>query len=115
LPRSAAALLCDMGIDTVHVAAIGLSRAEDGEILAEGRKLDCAIVTLDADFHTMLALTEATSPSVVRIRIEGLRAEAIAQLLKTVVDQCEGDLRSGAMVTVQETRIRIRRLPLLHE
>ena len=32
LPRSAAALLCETGFDTVHVGDIGLASAEDSEI-----------------------------------------------------------------------------------
>ncbi|WP_228015193.1 DUF5615 family PIN-like protein [Synechocystis salina] len=83
LPRSAPKLLAEAGIDAIHVADIGLSKAEDGTILTEGRALKRVVVTLDADFHSLLALTEATSPSVIRIRIERLQARAIANLLPT--------------------------------
>jgi hypothetical protein len=38
-------------------------------------------VTSDADFHALLALSGATGPSVVRIRIEGQPAEGLATLL----------------------------------
>jgi predicted nuclease of predicted toxin-antitoxin system len=47
----------------------------DADILAYGRQELRVVVTLDADFHTLLALSGARSPSVVRIRIEGLRGE----------------------------------------
>jgi predicted nuclease of predicted toxin-antitoxin system len=33
LPRSAAALLTNRGIDTIHVGDIGIATAEDAEIL----------------------------------------------------------------------------------
>lgn len=114
LPRNAAALLCQAGIDTVHVGDIGHSCAEDAVILQLGRDNERAIVTLDADFHALLALSGATSPSVIRIRIEGLRGEELANLLHTVLAQCAIDLEQGSAVTVQEGRIRIRHLPLLH-
>jgi predicted nuclease of predicted toxin-antitoxin system len=71
LPRSAAPLLCQAGIDTVHVGDLGLSTADDAVILQSGRENGRAVVTLDADFHTLLALSGAATPSVIRIRIEG--------------------------------------------
>ena len=81
LPRSATALLCETGIDTMHVAEIGLSAAEDTDILQRAREGERIVVTLDADFHALLALAEATSPSVIRIRIQGLLAQGLTDLL----------------------------------
>ena len=74
---------------------------------AEGR----IIVTLDADFHAHLARSSARKPSVVRIRIEGLRAMEFAELLQQVLERCGDDWKDGAMVSVQKNRIRVRRLP----
>jgi predicted nuclease of predicted toxin-antitoxin system len=113
LPRSAAALLCQMGIDTVHVGDLGQSGADDAAILQLGRDSDLVIVTLDADFHTLLALSAAATPSVIRIRIEGLRADGLAKLLQMVLAQCAADLQQGAAVTVEISRIRIRHLPII--
>ena len=70
-------------------------------------------MTLDADFHMRLALSGATKPSVIRIRIEGLRADGLAEVLRRVIDQCAEDLAQGALVSVTETALRLRRLPLL--
>jgi predicted nuclease of predicted toxin-antitoxin system len=70
-------------------------------------------VTLDADFHALLALSGATGPSVVRIRIEGQRAQGLATLLVNVLKVCEDDLAQRAMISVTENGARIRTLPLL--
>ena len=113
LPRSAAALLTAAGIDTVHVGDLGLSAAADATILQSGLEADRTVVTLDADFHALLAMSGAIAPSVIRIRIEGLHGEALAELLVTVIAQCTADLERGAAMTVQSGRIRIRHLPLL--
>ncbi len=113
LPRSRVALLQGIGIDAVHVGDINMATAEDTEILQRGLDDQRVIVTLDADFHTHLALTGVVLPSVIRIRIEGLRAEGFTALIQTLLPECEADLQQGAVVTVQEGRIRIRRLPLL--
>jgi predicted nuclease of predicted toxin-antitoxin system len=113
LPGSAAHLLRKAGIDAIHVGDIGYASAEDSDILQKGREDGRIVVTLDADFHALLALSRAVTPSVIRIRIEGLRGEALAALLQTVLDQCSEELVQGALVTVQQARIRVRRLPLL--
>jgi predicted nuclease of predicted toxin-antitoxin system len=78
-------------------------------LLDQGR----IVVTLDADFHALLALSRATSPSVIRIRIEGLHGQKAANLIQAVLKDCSEDLEKGAIVTVQPGRIRVRGLPLL--
>jgi predicted nuclease of predicted toxin-antitoxin system len=113
LPLSAAALLRDAGIDTIHVGEIGMSQAEDAEIIHKARVEERVVVTLDADFHTLLALNEAASPSVIRVRIERLRAPALTDLLLMVIAECQEDLEQGAAIAVEPNRIRIRRLPLI--
>lgn len=113
LPRSAGELLRAAGIDALHVGDIGYAAATDAAILQRAATEARIVVTLDADFHTLLALSAAISPSVIRIRVEGLLAEAVASLIQAVITQCEQDLEEGCVVTVQEGRLRVRRLPLL--
>ncbi len=113
LPCSAAKLLKAHKIDTIHVGEIGLWAAEDIEIIQKAREINCVVVTLDADFHSLLALSNASSPSVIRIRVEGLRAEALTKLLLNVINKCYEELQKGVAVTVDSRKIRMRRLPLL--
>lgn len=97
----------------IHVGEIGYSTADDASILEKCREEDRIAVTLDADFHTLLALSGATSPSVIRIRMEGMRGEETASLIQSVITDCGEDLERGAVVTVRQRRVRIRNLPLL--
>lgn len=113
LPRSARRLLLEAGIDAIHVGDIGYSAADDATILQRAREEGRVVVTLDADFATLLALSGAISPSVIRIRIQGLYGREAAALIRSVLDHCMDELAAGAVVTVQPGRIRIRRLPLL--
>ena len=113
LPLSAAALLRDADIDAIHVGEIEMSEAEDADIIQRGRDEGRIVVTLDADFHALLALDIATTPSV--IRIERLRAQALIDLLLTVIGECAEDLEQGSAITVEPSRIRIRRLPLVSD
>jgi predicted nuclease of predicted toxin-antitoxin system len=113
LPRSTAALLSQGGWDVVHVSEIGMSRADDREILGRARADSRVCVTLDADFHSLLATSGERGPSVIRIRKEGLDADALAALLQTIWSRVEDALASGALVTISERSIRARRLPIV--
>jgi predicted nuclease of predicted toxin-antitoxin system len=112
LLRSSAAILRTSGVDAVHTGQCGLATASDRHILDFARTQGCIIVTLDADFHMLMALSNASQPSVIRIRIEGLGSKAIADILQVVVNQCAGDLQRGALVSVEKERVRLRQLPI---
>lgn len=112
LPRRAAADLRALGWDVIHATESAPSINADPEILDAGRRDSRAIVTLDHDFARLLALTEATAPSVICLRIQRLnRARAVALLvaLRPVV---EAHVASGAIVSVDAQGVRVRALPL---
>jgi len=99
--------------DVVHVGDLGMATASDKEILGRALVEGRAVVTLDADFHTLLALENASGPSVIRIRIEGLRGPELAALIQRAAEACRIDLEGGAMVTVDERGVRVRGLPIV--
>jgi predicted nuclease of predicted toxin-antitoxin system len=115
LSRSAADYLRKIGWDVIHTAEANLSRSTDTEILEHARQSNRILVTLDADFHALLAVSNADSPSVIRIRQEGLRGPELADLLEQVMEKVNPQLQDGALVTVTRTTIRIHRLPVIHE
>ena len=59
LPRSTVKALGDRGIDAEHVGQLGMATASDEEILEAARARDAVVVTLDADFHSLLAAAHA--------------------------------------------------------
>jgi predicted nuclease of predicted toxin-antitoxin system len=73
LPRSTVKRLADAGVVAEHVGDLGMAAAADQTILDFARVRQFTIVTLDADFHQLLAATRAVSPSVIRLQIEGLK------------------------------------------
>ena len=113
LPRSTVHSLREKGFEALHVGEISLASASDTKILEFALQNHRVLVTLDADFHALLALSGAKEPSVIRTRIEGLRTEDHARLLAHVLSTCKEELEKGSMVTVTESGIRVRRLPLL--
>ena len=112
LPRSTIRFLAGLGIAAEHVGDLGLADATDAEILEAAITRAAVVATLDADFHALLANSRATLPSVIRIRIEGLKGDRLAQILTQVLTTAEHEIAAGAVVSVTVGRIRVRSLPI---
>lgn len=89
-----------------------MSSASDESIIGYAGQHGYSIVTLDADFHSLLALAGAKSPSVIRIRVQRLKAAELASLVLTVLERIGHEIHAGGIVTVTPTTIRLRRLPI---
>ena len=112
LPRSTVRHPAERGIEACHVADIGYSHAADDDIIEFARGQGQVIVTLDADFHRLLAVSGASAPSVIRVRREGLRGPDMASLVHQVLTQVGSQVEVGALVTITEHRVRLHHLPL---
>ena len=83
------------------------------EILNAAGQQQRICVTLDADFHTHLAVTNAATPSVICLRIEGLKAQGLARLLIGVWPQITKHVDHGAaMIRITDKKVRVRSLPI---
>lgn len=111
LPLGATAVLNEAGHDSVHVSQMGKSGATDAEILQIARDHSRIVVTLDADFHALLVLSGETSPSVVRIREEGLKAGALAEIILRIADRFAIELNEGCLITFLKGTVRMRKIP----
>ena len=112
LAYSAAQLLRAKGLDALHVADLALGESLDEVIIERARALGRTICTLDADFHALMALSGAAKPSVLLIRVQGLKAAAAADLISNVCKQAASSIERGALITVTQQGMRVRRLPL---
>ena len=112
LPREAAEILRANGWNVLHVGEIGLGRASDELILEQAIAERRCVVTLDADFHALVALGGGSEPSVIRIRREGLRGPELARLVMQIVATTGDALSQGALVSVTADSIRMHKLPI---
>jgi predicted nuclease of predicted toxin-antitoxin system len=112
LPRTAALVLRERGWDVQHVSERAMSQAEDSAIIHLARQEGRMVVTLDADFHALLAVSGMVGPSVLRIRQEGLKAQQVASLIERVLTLTRDELNHGALITVADGKIRIKLLPV---
>ena len=105
--------LCEAGHEALHVRDRGMQSSTDGEILELARNEDRILVSADTDFGTLLALRRLAKPSVVIFRrTSGRRPQAQAGFLMDRLPDIREALGQGSMVVVEETRLRIRRLPI---
>ena len=73
---------------------------------------DYVVFTHDLDFGTMVALSGATGPSILQIRSQDVLPQRMAELVAAALRQHETDLASGALVVIDESRARVRLLPI---
>jgi predicted nuclease of predicted toxin-antitoxin system len=89
-----------------------MSKADEGEIVGWALEQNAAVVTLDADFHAILAVTRASAPSVIRIRIQGLDGLAVTNVVQRVIPEYAADLSHGSVITVKANKTTCHELPI---
>ena len=109
-------LLADADHLAEHVRDLGMREAPDDVVLAAARDADAVLISSDTDFGELLARSNAKGPSVILLRRqEGRRASKIASLIVANLQAVADDLASGAIVVLDDDRVRIRSLPLQPE
>ena len=100
------------GHDAVHLLDQGLERLPDRAVLAKADAEDRILLTFDLDFGEIVALSGQRSVSVVLFRLSNARQGRVIDRLRSVIAEVRGPLSEGAIVTAEETRLRVRRLPV---
>ena len=83
-----------------------MATAKEPAIMDWARDHGASVVTLDSDFHALLALHRQVYPSVIRIRMQGLDGPAVAELLRPVVEGYAAELAAGCM-GIDTTRVKL--------
>ena len=99
-------------IEAVHWSSVGKPTAPDEEIMKYARENGYAVFTHDLDFGAMLALTQATSPSVLQVRAQDILPKSIGNIVITILQKYKDELEQGALIVFDKAKERVRLLPL---
>lgn len=100
------------GWDVVRVSDFLPASTPDPLVLGLARSQGRALLTLDLDFSAILALQRLQTPSLLTLRLTLASPHQVLQTLLRVLPAVQDDLATGSAVTVDETTIRIRSLPI---
>jgi predicted nuclease of predicted toxin-antitoxin system len=105
-------ILSAQGHDAVHLLDQGLETMPDPHIIRKANHENRVLLTHDLDFGELMASSGSRLPSVIIFRLRNMRPERVNRHLRLAIAECQDALEEGAVVSVTEGQIRIRRLPI---
>ena len=100
------------GHDAVHLREQGLHRLPDPDVFTKASVERRILLTFDLDFGEIVALSANRLVSVVVFRLRDTRTPRVLERLQQVLAVSADALSEGAVVVVEDSRHRVRRLPL---
>jgi predicted nuclease of predicted toxin-antitoxin system len=107
------AALRQRGWDAVRSSDLLPATAPDHEILALAGDQGRVLLTQDLDFSVLLALSGRDRPSLITLRLSDSAPDQVSRRLIELELHLERSLATSCAVTVEDERIRIRKLPIL--
>ena len=104
--------LNEHGHDAIHLRDENLHRLPNDEIFEKAAREVRILLTFDLDFGEIAALTQGHPVTVVLFRLQDTRAAHVIGRLGAVLANSAQSLERPAVVLVEESRHRIRYLPV---
>ena len=104
-------MLSDKGIEAIHWSKIGAVNAQDIEIMSYALEKNYSVLTNDLDFSAILVSTRASGPSVIQIRAEDTRPEALIHHVSDIIIKYSSAIDKGTIVTIDPNKARLHILP----
>jgi len=100
------------GHDALHLDDEDLGELDDSEVLEKARSGGYVLLAHDLDFADLLASSGEPLPSVVIFRLRNMTPESMTAALERVLSSSQEALKSGAILSVSESLVRVRSLPI---
>ena len=100
------------GHAATHLHEAGLDTLPDPQILEMARTEGSILLTSDLDFGDLLAASGEVLPTVIVFRLRSMVPDNVNRHLAMLLAQHVAGLEQGAIVSVAEGHIRVRRLPI---
>ena len=104
------AALTKAGHDAIHVRDLGMAEAADQDILAHAAQDNRVIITQDTDFGTLLAISQASRPSVILLRMRDGHPQSQGKAILSALESVEQALGEGAIAVIGDASVRVRKL-----
>ena len=95
-----------------HLRDEGLQRLANGDIFNKAITEKRTILTFDLDFGEIAALSKQKETSVIVFRLNNTRVTHVIDRLSQILPVSIDILKEGAIVIVEESRYRVRELPI---
>jgi predicted nuclease of predicted toxin-antitoxin system len=104
--------LRERGFSVVRVSDVVDPRSRDADLISLARTMQAVLVSHDQDMSAILALSSASQPSLINLRVTRVDVDVLSATLETVLTQARDELVAGAVITVEDDSMRIRPLPI---
>lgn len=100
------------GHEAIHWQEVGRPSDRDEEILAHAAQTDRIVFTADLDFAEIVVRRRLNAPTIVQLRCGSTDPADIGDRVLEAIRTARADLKGGAVLTIDDDRVRIRRGPL---
>lgn len=111
LPPGIASWLRQEGHDAAHALDLGYAELADRDIFGRAGADTRIVITLDLDFGEIAVGASISRTGVILLRLRRVHQQYIRERCGTAIAQAGEALERGAVVIVEDSRLRIRSMP----
>jgi predicted nuclease of predicted toxin-antitoxin system len=114
LSEEIAKALIRAGHEATHVRELDLQASTDSGVLAVALMRGAVVISPDTDFSQLLSISRAARPSILSLQTRRMRrpTQQAALVIANLTAKVLQALDEGAVVVIEDARVRVRPLPL---